>query len=206
MSQIKICSVTGHRPGGFPWNYSDKNCSAHVAYLADISDRIERMITKEGYSYFIAGGAIGVDTDFAEAVIRLRDTKYPNIQLEIAVPCENQTLKWTAADKEKYNQILQKANVVNVLSKHYTSFCMQKRNEYMINKSDNVLAYWNPSKNKGGTYNAMRYMERKGIEYELVPLYGFLEEYRSVEEFLKKLSEKAKLDSWEDFIEKCKKK
>ena len=170
---MKICSVTGHRPSGFPWNYRDKECLAHSNYLSYMEEKISKLISIESYNYFIAGGAIGVDTDFAKTVLSLRDTIYPHIQLEIAVPCKNQDLKWTSEDKAVYNQILAKANVVNVLNQHYTSFCMQKRNEYMVMKSDLVLAFYNANSTKGGTYNTIKLMQRKKINFELLYLQAF---------------------------------
>lgn len=201
--ELKICSVTGHRPGGFPWNYENKECNEHKEYLQTMAQTIEDLITEGKYNYFIAGGAIGVDTDFAETVIFLRDTKYPYIKLEIAVPCENQDLKWSQQDKDKYRQILSQADVVKVLSKRYTRFCMHKRNEYMVNKSNVVLAFWNVRISKGGTYSTIRYMERKKINFEIIDLLDFLEEYKKVDALLRgivnSMSQEELHQSWEQF-------
>ena len=38
---------------------------------------------------------------------------------------------------------------------------MQKRNEYMVDKSDLVIAFWN-GEESGGTWNTINYAERKG--------------------------------------------
>ena len=186
MEKHKTCCVTGHRPGGFPWNYHDKNCSEQKAYLKAMHDLIEKLVSREGYDYFICGGAIGVDTDFAETVLALKE-KYPHIQLEIAVPCENQDLKWSDADKAKHREVLDRADVVTVLSKHYTRFCMQRRNQYMVDKSDYAIAFWNSKTKKGGTYNTIKYIERKLPDYELVCLDEFTEENRQFEEFMDRL-------------------
>lgn len=175
---MKICSVTGHRPGGFPWNYHEKTCPAHLNYLSYMTHRIEELITKDNYNYFIAGGAVGVDTDFAKAVEQLRDSKYPHVQLEIAVPCENQDLKWSKSDKILYHNLLDNSDIVTVLSPKYTSFCMQKRNEYMVKKSDLVLAFWNSDNKKGGTFSTINLMKRKKIRFELIILQEFMDEYK----------------------------
>ena len=55
-----------------------------------------------GYRHFITGGAIGFDTVAAVCVINARDTKYPDITLTLAVPCPDQTLKWSEKDKQNY--------------------------------------------------------------------------------------------------------
>ena len=100
-----------------------------------------------------------MDMDFAEAVLQAKK-QHKNIVLEIAVPCRNQDMKWSKDDKKRYEKILNSADFVNVLSESYTSFCMQKRNEYMVNKSDLVIAFWN-GEESGGTWNTMKYAQRK---------------------------------------------
>lgn len=168
MDEKKLtCCVTGHRPGGFPWDYNDTECASHQECLESMSGFIDLFIRKEGVRHFIAGGALGVDTDFAETVIEFRDHVYDDITLEIAVPCKGQDLKWSADDKERYKQILEKADKVTILADHYTSFCMQKRNEYMIDHSDIVFAFWNRDKSTGGTVNAIKYAKRKNKRVEM---------------------------------------
>ena len=119
--------------------------------------QIEELI-EMGYAYFISGGALGVDQDFAEAVLRAKQM-HPEIQLELAVPCKTQTTHWNEIERLRYHFILELADKVVVLSQHYTRFCMQRRNEYMVNKSDLILAYWN-GEESGGTWNTISYAKR----------------------------------------------
>ena len=158
---LKICALTGHRPKGFPWNYRDKDCKEQKEYLNTLEDTIIELIEKDGFNYFISGGAIGADQDFAEIVIKLKKC-YPHIQLEIAVPCSNQDIKWNSSDKARYKQILNNADFVNILSTSYTQNCMQKRNEYMVDKSDFVIVVWN-GEPTGGTYNTFNYLKEKRL-------------------------------------------
>ncbi len=72
----KICCVTGHRPEGFPWDYYDETNDSQKEYRSKLKDIVERYI-QEGYNYFLSGGARGVDLDFAETVLHLRE-KYLN--------------------------------------------------------------------------------------------------------------------------------
>ena len=118
--------------------------------------QIEELI-ESGYTYFISGGARGVDQDFAEVVLRAKRA-HPWIQLEIAVPCKNQAARWSESDRLRYFYILEHADKVVTLSEHYTCFCMQKRNEYMVDKSDLVLAYWNGDQT-GGTWYTISYAQ-----------------------------------------------
>ena len=168
---MKICCLTGHRPKGFLWNYEDKDCQQHKAYLTALRQKITELIS-DGFTHFISGGALGADMDFAETVIELRDSTYPDITLEIAVPCPNQTLKWRAEDKSRYKKIINSANAVNVISEKYTRFCMQKRNEYMVNHSDYVIVVWNGEK-QGGTYNTFKFTQKKKKPFYIINLQDF---------------------------------
>lgn len=94
----KIC-VTGHRPKSFPWNYYFSNLTN--IYISAMDGIILDHISN-GFYYFISGGALGIDLDFAEAVLRVRK-KHTNIKLEIAVPCKNQTELWSERDKLRWN-------------------------------------------------------------------------------------------------------
>lgn len=170
MKKGLTCCVTGHRPNGFPWDYTDTECASHQEYLEAMACYMDEIVHKHGVTHFIAGGAIGVDTDFAEIALDLRDNVYDFLTVEIAVPCPDQDKFWSADDKARYKRILERADTVNIISAHYTNFCMQKRNEYMIDHSDIVFAFWNKNNNRGGTVNAIRYAERKKKQIELFVL------------------------------------
>lgn len=47
--------------------------------------------------------------------------------------------------------ICKEADSVNVISEKYTSFCKQKRNEYMVDHFDFVIIVWNEER-QGGMY------------------------------------------------------
>lgn len=53
--------------------------------------------------------ALGIDIIVAELVIELRK-KHPNIKLECAIPCLNQTIKWQQDSKKRYENILNNAD------------------------------------------------------------------------------------------------
>jgi len=120
-----------------------------------------------GYTHFICGGAIGFDILAAERVIYTRDKYNPEITLEIAVPCKDQDLKWSQEQKTRYKSILEKANQVTMVSNQgYTPQCMRLRNEYMIDNSDIVIAYFNDK--PSGTKNTIRYAQQKGKEIRFI--------------------------------------
>ncbi len=162
----QTCCCTGHRPKGFPYKYGiDKQ--KHQAYLNALEQKIEFAVTEYGITNFISGMALGTDMDFAEIVLKLRN-KYP-ITLECAIPCQNQTLKWSEADKLRYNSLLARADSVNLISERYTPECMLKRNRYMVDKSELVIAVFN-GKEKGGTWYTINYAKSKNKTIELIDL------------------------------------
>ena len=162
----KSCCCTGHRPKGFPFPYgADKQ--KHNAYLKALKDKIELAVCRYGITNFISGMAIGADLDFAETVLKLRNI-YP-ITLECAIPCKNQTLKWSAKDVLRYQSILNSADEINLISERYTPECMLKRNRYMVDKSELVIAVFNGVQS-GGTWYTVKYADSKNKRVELIDL------------------------------------
>ncbi len=132
-----------------------------------LEERIKFAITEYGITNFISGMAIGVDTDFAEIVLKLRN-KF-SIALECAIPCPNQTLKWNDADKLRYESILKRADKISIISERYTPDCMLKRNRFMVDKSELVIAVFNGLE-KGGTWHTIKYAKSKNKNIELIDL------------------------------------
>ncbi|MBR1984526.1 MAG: DUF1273 family protein, partial [Clostridia bacterium] len=77
--------------------------------------------------------------------------------------------KWYPKDKEHYAELLEKADKLTYVGKKYTFDCMQKRNEYMVDNSDKVFAFWN-GEEKGGTWNTIQYARKKGKDLEIIDL------------------------------------
>lgn len=154
---MKTCCCTGHRPKGFPFGYG-VDLQKHKAYLQKLERETEFAITEYGVTNFISGMAVGADLDFAETVLKLK-SKYP-ITLECAVPCPNQTLKWGEADKQRYENVIKRADRITLVSERYTPECMLKRNRYMVDESGIVIAVFNGVK-RGGTWYTVNYAKNK---------------------------------------------
>ena len=140
-----ICG-TGHRP-------------QHVSNFGTAKTDIKKFISENSVGKVITGMALGFDTILAEAVIELKE-RGADIILEAAVPCREQDKLWRKEDKEKYQYILSKCDIVSLLQQEYTADCLNNRNKYMVDNSNIVLAYWNGKQN-GGTYNCVKYAESK---------------------------------------------
>lgn len=103
--------------------------------------------------------AIGIDMYAAEIVLDLKKS-YPGITLESASPCETQPVKWSEALRERYYNIAAQCDKETMLQTHYTPDCMDKRNKYMVDQSDVVIAVW--SGKPSGTGKTVTYALAKG--------------------------------------------
>ena len=148
---MKTCCFTGHRPQKLGYGENSIQCD-------ELKNRLEEpiieLIEKEGVTHFISGVALGVDTYAANIVLKLK-SNYPMITLECAIPCETQAVKWNERDRDIYYDLLSKSDKETLLQQKYTSDCMQKRNEYMVDNSNYVIAVWNGK--PSGTGNTVKY-------------------------------------------------
>ena len=110
--------------------------------------------------------AIGSDLICASLVLEFKK-KYKNVILECAIPCLNQTEKWTETDKLTYKKIIEKADIISYVSKEqYFDGCLKKRNEYMVNKSSLVIAIYNGK--VSGTKQTISLANKKGIDVIII--------------------------------------
>ena len=148
----KVACFSGHRK--LPQNCTQLTADLEVAIVS---------LIERGVIFFGAGGALGFDMLAEEAVLRLKE-RYPQIRLVLVLPCppEQQTLKWNSEQKQRYYDILARADKVRVLSDRYTSTCMLDRNRHMVDCSGYLICYLREL--SGGTYYTVNYAERVGIE------------------------------------------
>lgn len=152
---MRTCCFTGHRPQKLGYGENSIQCDELKGRLEEL---IKNLIDKEGVTHFISGVALGVDTYAANIVLNLK-AQYPGITLECAIPCETQAVKWNERDRDIYYELLAKCDKETLLQQNYTSDCMQKRNEYMVDNSDYVIAVWNGK--PSGTGNTVKYAKQK---------------------------------------------
>ena len=156
---VTACCFTGHRPEKLPWG-ADEQDARCVQLKQELFCHVEGVYLA-GCTHFICGMARGCDFYFAEAVLALRE-KYPEVTLEAAVPCDTQANGWTAAERRRYDHLLAECDEVSFVAHVYTPGCMQRRNQYMVDRSSVLLAVFNGS--AGGTMNTILYAKRKGLQ------------------------------------------
>lgn len=164
MSFKSLC-FTGHRPNKL-YGYDPRK---NAKLLWTLNNLIEKLITDRNYGIFISGMALGIDMWAARIVLKLRET-YPHIKLICAVPCLNHSSKWVESSKTEWKEIIAQADeVVYVTEEPYHPYLMQKRNEWMVDHADTIVAVWNGT--KGGTANCVNYAADK--EKHVIRLHPF---------------------------------
>lgn len=173
-SRQETLSVTGHRWHKLPFgtNEKDPRCIALIETMtATLSSQFD-----DGITHVIVGMALGFDILVAEAVIRLRKTRYPNVTLEAALFCPGQSDPWTAEQRERFNSILQHCQQPpTITSPVYKKGCEMIRNRYMVDSSRILLACWDgmPS----GTGITVKYAVSVGVPYiQINPKTGKLQQ------------------------------
>ena len=121
-----------------------------------LKDTVIKLIN-DGYTYFIAGGALGFDTLAAKTVLNLK-SDYPDIRLILVLPCLSQADKWSSEDKRVYEVIKEAADKVVYISDEYTKDCMYKRNRHLVDNSNACVCYL--TEKTGGTAYTVKYAKK----------------------------------------------
>lgn len=163
--QGPACAFTGHRSEKLPWrgDESDPRCRELKGYIFDAVEAVYR----DGVTHYICGMATGCDLYFCEAVLALR-AEHPEVTLEAAIPCEGQARRWPEALRRRYDRLVTECDYQTVISKDYTPDCMMRRNRYMVDASEYLIAVYNGA--PGGTRATLLYALRQGKKIIQLPI------------------------------------
>ena len=128
---------------------------------ATLQSEIQKAM-QDSYQTFLFGGCYGWDLLCASQVIALKE-KHPNIQIHAIIPFEEQTNNWTEAQRDLYFNTMPLCDEVITLQYHYDAQCFAKRNQYMVDRSSRVIAYWDGGF-RSGTAQTIRMAEKAGLE------------------------------------------
>lgn len=115
----------------------------------------------KGYSNYYCGMAMGFDLISAEVVLSLK-AECKELRLIAVVPYRNQDERFSFADKKRYHSILNRVDETILLCENYYQGCLLRRNDYMLARSNQVIAYFD-GENKGGTFYTCRNAQVKGL-------------------------------------------
>lgn len=125
-----------------------------------LAEQIDQAIAA-GYTTFITGCGMGVDIWAAQIVLEKRQQN-PSLKLIAASPWPGFSSRWNEEWKGQYADILRRADLTVYVSKAYTDGVFKRRNEWMVEHSSRLIAYYNGA--AGGTRNTIEYAKEKGIE------------------------------------------
>lgn len=148
-----IAAVTGHRPHKLGHEYDHRG-----PYSLYITSQFKELIDSRNITVGVSGMALGADTLWAASCIK------NGINVIAAIPFLGQESMWPKKSQQLYHGILQHPLVTTtiVCGGDYRVWKMQKRNVWMVDKCDILIAVWDGS--KGGTYNTIKYAEKNNIE------------------------------------------
>lgn len=120
-----------------------------------------RLTIARGCLSFLSGMAMGPDIWCAEMVLEYKK-EYPqaDVRLTAVIPYRNQPNAYPADYMKRYAKILALADEVFCLEERYAPGCMRKRNRYMVDRADCVIAVFGGI--AGGTRDTLRYAQKKG--------------------------------------------
>lgn len=146
----RAAAFTGHR---------DIEKSEYDALAKRLFLTVDALYREGVYTYY-CGGAVGFDTVAAVTVLNMK-AHYPHLRLVMAIPCPEQSTRWRDADRALYESILRRADEVVTVSPSYTNTCMMKRNRYMVDRAEVLIAY--VKRETGGSAATKRYAIKKGL-------------------------------------------
>lgn len=150
------CCFTGHRP--------NKLRRAEGEIIAELEEEIRTAI-RCGFSVFISGMAQGIDIWAAQIVLKIRNEGCP-VRLICASPFEGVEHGWQKSWQVQYNDILRQADLVRYISKEYSRFCFQWRNQWMVDHSARMIAVFTGE--QGGTKNTIVYANKVGVPVRII--------------------------------------
>ena len=96
-----------------------------------------------------------------EMAFMAKEAGYDFLELSIDETEERlNRLKWNAAMRERYYGIAAQCDKETLLQTHYTPDCMDKRNRYMVDHADYIIAVWDGK--PSGTGKTVMYAQSKG--------------------------------------------
>lgn len=140
--QGKTCCVTGHRD--IPAERID-----HIK--TSLEYEVDRAIS-DGFTCFLSGFADGADLLFA-GIVAERIAKNPTLKLIAAIPYRRRldTLQKSGRTKA----LIDLCAEIYIAAEEYHPSVYAKRNRYMVERSDRVIAVYD-GREKGGTVGTIR--------------------------------------------------
>lgn len=152
-------ALTGHRPSVL----AGYDLSApFYGLLEDGLVKIaRRALERSGKLTLHSGMALGADTVWSKAILRLREEFPDDVYFVAELPVRTQSEKWIGeGDKALWREHVKAADQVRIYGESYSVRWLHARNQGMVDAADLLIAVWNGS-TTGGTAGAVAYGEKR---------------------------------------------
>ena len=159
ISKLSSCAFTGHRPRSFSFGYREDSPE-----FCRLQERIRNTIVQvcnAGCRVFYCGMAEGVDLWCGEIVLNMREQFDPPLRIIPVVPFLAQPDHMTERNKQRYYRIMQASEERYLVSRTFSRFCYRKRNQFLVDSADALIAVYREEEEHSGTAQTMRYAEQK---------------------------------------------
>lgn len=161
--EIGIC-LTGHRPQGL---YGYNNYLLYKKLEDFLYNLIKKEIDKFDLFYLSSGLALGADTCWTKAILRLRKEYPDKIKFYAHIPNFNQARKWiNKEDVRFWDYSIKQADKLFVIDedmKYSHGVALNLRNQSMVDNSNLIIGIYNGIE-KGGTFNCLEYAKKKAFK------------------------------------------
>ncbi len=148
-----ILAGTGHRPPTLGLDYSGKSETILKQFCSAI---LRKIIIEEDLTRCVSGGATGWDLALAYSSVDL------GVAVTLALPFQGFGSNWPMAAQKAFWSLMEKCTVVYVDEQPYDgAWQYLKRDRYLVDNSDKVLALFNGDR-KTGTGATVAYAEKQG--------------------------------------------
>jgi len=168
IQSIKSCAFTGHRPRSFEFGYDESS-----EQFAELRSRMKNTIIQvcnAGCRTFYCGMAEGVDLWCGELVLELQNQFDPPLEICAVVPFVAQPATMSPLNQNRYRKIMEASSDRFLVSRNFTKACYQKRNYYLVDSCDALIAVFKESESRSGTAQTIRYAKRKQKKIFLISL------------------------------------
>ncbi len=158
--KIHSCSFTGHRPRSFSFGF-DENSEEFQLLQSRIRNAVIQ-VCNLGCRTFYCGMAEGADLWCAEIVLDMKNQFNPPLKVIPVIPFLAQSKTMSKQNLLRYRRVMKEADVRYLVSPRFTKLCFLKRNRFLVDRADALIAIYREGATRSGTAQTMRFAKQKG--------------------------------------------
>lgn len=160
---ILACAVTGQEPSQFKFKYKENFtlCKKIKRVMADQF----KLLYEKGIRRYFVGGGIGVDMWAGELLLEMKTKpEYKDLELIVVLPFPNHDIQWDVRSKKRLAHLLQNCNHSLVIGEMPAAENYKRRNYYMVNHADCLLAVYDKNRSaRAAVVPMVNYARKQGL-------------------------------------------